>query len=133
MYFTQNTWNGYVVDDWKVRPNLTLNLGLRYEYFSPLRRNTGAWPTWTSRPALPRVAVVTPGATGPYSGAFPSGLINPDYSNFSPRLGLAWKVPYIKRSTIVRAGYGIYYNGQAYIPFGLKLGAAAAVSRYRRA
>ena len=71
--------------------------------------------------------MVTPGVAGPYTGVFPAGLINPDRNNFSPRIGLAWKVPHIKRSTIVRSGYGIYYNGQAYIPFGLTLGGAAAI------
>ena len=120
-YFRQNAWTGYFVDDWKVRPSLTLNLGLRYEYFSPLSEKYGHMANLDIAPGYTAVAVVTPGAIGPYSGAFPAGLINPDYNNFSPRLGLAWKVPRIKRSTIVRAGYGIYYNGQAYIPFGLRL------------
>jgi hypothetical protein len=120
-YFRQNVWSGYFVDDWKVRPSLTLNLGVRYEYFSPVSEKYGRMANLDIAPGYTAVAVVTPGTTGPYSGTFPSGLINPDYKNFSPRLGLAWKVPQIKRSTIVRAGYGIYYNGQAYIPFGLRL------------
>jgi len=120
-YFRQNTWSGYFVDDWKVRPSLTLNLGVRYEYFSPLSEKYGRMANLDIAPGYTAVAVVTPGETGPYSGAFPSGLVDPDYKNFAPRLGLSWKVPHIKRSTIVRAGYGIYYNGQAYIPFGLRL------------
>jgi hypothetical protein len=120
-YFRQNVWSGYFVDDWKVRPSLTLNLGVRYEYFSPVSEKYGRMANLDIAPGYTAVAVVTPGTPGPYTGAFPSGLINPDYKNFSPRLGLAWKVPRIKRSTIVRAGYGIYYNGQAYIPFGLRL------------
>jgi len=120
-YFRQNVWAGYFVDDWKVRPSLTLNLGVRYEYFSPLTEKYGHMANLDIAPGYTAVAVVTPGETGPYSGTFPAGLINPDYKNFSPRLGLAWKVPHIKRSTIVHAGYGIYYNGQAYIPFGLRL------------
>jgi hypothetical protein len=124
-YFRQNVWSGYVQDDWKVRPSLTLNLGVRYEYDAPLTEKYGRIANLDIAPGYTAVAVVTPGATpgaiGPYSGKFPAGLINPDYNNFSPRLGLAWKVPHIKRSTILRAGYGIYYNGQAYIPFGLRL------------
>jgi hypothetical protein len=48
-------------------------------------------------------------------------LINPDYENWSPRVALAWKIPGIKRSTIFRAGYGIYYNGQAYVQFASQL------------
>ncbi|HKW99295.1 MAG TPA: TonB-dependent receptor, partial [Bryobacteraceae bacterium] len=120
-YFRHNVWSFYSQDDWKVRPSLTLDLGVRYEYFSPLAEKYGRIANLDIGPAYSAVAVVVPGAVGPYSGKFPSGLINPDYNNVSPRLGLAWKVPQIKRSTIVRAGYGIYYNGQAYIPFGLRL------------
>jgi trimeric autotransporter adhesin len=120
-YFRQNVSTAYFLDDWKVRPSLTLNLGVRYEYFSPLSEKYGRMANLDIAPDFTAVAPVVAGGTGPYSGAFPSGLINPDYKNFSPRIGLAWKVPQIKRSTIVRAGYGIYYNGQAYIPFGLKL------------
>src|SRR5262249_5084730 len=60
-------------------------------------------------------------ASGPFSGRFPVGLINPDYNNFSPRVGLAWKAPHFKQSTIVRAGYGAYYNGQAYNNLAFKL------------
>jgi hypothetical protein len=54
--------------------------------------------------------VVTPATSG-----VPTGLINTDYNNVSPRLGLAWKIAKLKRSTVVRLGYGIYYNGQSYI------------------
>ncbi|MGA2588574.1 MAG: carboxypeptidase-like regulatory domain-containing protein [Bryobacteraceae bacterium] len=121
MYFKQNVWNAYAVDDWKVAANLTLNLGFRWEYFSPFTENYGQMANLDIAPGFTNVAVVTPGSVGPYSGAFPSGLINPDYRNLSPRVGLAWKVPFFKRSTIVRAGYGVYYAGQSYVPFALKL------------
>jgi len=121
MYFTQNVWTGYAVDDFKVGANLTLSLGLRYEFFAPLQEKYGEMANLDIAPGFATAAPVTPSMPGPYSGSFPPGLIDPDYRNFSPRLGLAYKVPFIKRSTIVRSGYGIYYNGQSYIPFGLKL------------
>lgn len=121
MYFKQNNWNGYVLDDWKVTANLTLNLGLRYEFFDPLQEKYNEMANLDIAPGFTNVAPVAPSVAGPYSGSFPPGLINPDYRNFSPRVALAYKVPFIKRSTIIRSGYGIYYNGQSYIPFGLKL------------
>jgi trimeric autotransporter adhesin len=121
MYFTQNVWTGYLLDDWKVSANLTLNLGLRYEFFAPLQEKYNELANLDLAPGLADVAVVAPSVAGPYTGQFPAGLINPDYRDVSPRLGLAYKVPFFKRSTIIRAGYGIYYNGQSYIPFGLKL------------
>jgi hypothetical protein len=121
MYFTQNVWTGYLLDDWKVSANLTVNLGLRYEFFAPLQEKYNEMANLDIAPGFTDVATVAPSVPGPYSGPFPAGLIDPDYRNFSPRLGLAYKVPFIKRSTIIRAGYGIYYNGQSYIPFGLKL------------
>ncbi|MGO4882228.1 MAG: TonB-dependent receptor domain-containing protein [Bryobacteraceae bacterium] len=121
MYFTQNVWNGYLLDDWKVSANLTLNLGLRYEIFQPLQEKYNEMANLDIAPGFANVAVVAPSIPGPYSGAFPPGLIDTDYRDISPRVGLAYKVPFIKRSTIIRAGYGVYYNGQSYIPFGLAL------------
>lgn len=120
-YFRQNVWSGYAQDEWKIRADLSLNAGLRYEYFSPLTEKYDRMANLDIAPGFTGVAVVTPGAAGPYSGAFPAGLINPDYTNIGPRIGLAWKVPKIHRSTVVRLGYGIYYNGQIYNGFGLKL------------
>jgi len=121
LYFVQNNWNAYALDDFKVTANLSLNLGLRWEFFAPLQEKYNEIANLDIAPSFANVAPVAPSVPGPYSGTFPAGLINPDYRDVSPRLGLAWKVPFIKRSTIVRAGYGIYYNGQAYLPFGLKL------------
>ena len=120
-YLRQNVWTGFAQDDWKVGPNLTLNLGLRYEYFSPFYEKYGRIANLDIAPGYSAVARITPGTSGPYSGGFPPGLIDPDYNNFSPRVGLAWKVPYFKQSTIVRAGYGAYYDGQAYNRLAFKL------------
>ena len=120
-YFQQNQWNGYAQDEWKARPNLTLILGVRYDYFSPFDEKYGRLANLDIAPGYSAVAAVTPNLPGPYTGAFPSGLINPDLNNWSPRLGLAWKLPWFKRSSIFRAGYGIYYNSQAYVQFATQL------------
>jgi hypothetical protein len=116
-YYVQNQWNLFAQDEWKVRSNLTVTLGLRYEYFSPVSEKYGRLANLDIAPGYTSVAVVTPATSGPFTGAFPSGLINSDRNNFSPRLALAYKLPG-KRSTIFRAGYGIFYNGQAYLQFG---------------
>ncbi len=121
VYLRENVWSGFAMDDWKVNPNLSLTLGVRYEYFSPMTEKYERLANLDIAPGFAGAAVVTPGQSGPYTGAFPAGLINPDLNNFSPRLGLAWKVPRFKRSTLVRAGYGIYYNGQGYIGLGSRL------------
>ncbi|MGB9606144.1 MAG: TonB-dependent receptor, partial [Bryobacteraceae bacterium] len=66
------------------------------------------------------VAVVTPGQAGPYSGKFPRGLVDPDRNNFAPRVGLAWR-PLGQRTLIVRASYGVFYNGAIYGQFPQRL------------
>ena len=122
LYFHQNVVSAYAQDDYRIHPRLSLIVGLRYEYFQPFTEKYGVLTNLDIAPNYTGVAVVTPESNvGPYSGAFPVGLINRDYNNFGPRVGLAWKVPGIKRSTIIRAGYGIYYNGQAYNQFALRL------------
>lgn len=120
-YFLQDQWNGFLQDEWRMRSDLTLNVGLRYEFFTPWDEKYGRMANLDIAPGFSDVAVVTPSVAGPYTGSFPSGLINPDRNNWGPRVGLAWRVPWTKQSTIVRAGYGIYYNEQAYIQLAQQL------------
>ena len=101
----------YAQDEWKARSNLTLTLGVRYEVFEPLTEKYGRIANLAIAPFFGAVTQVTPATPGE-----PGGLIHPDHNNFSPRLAVAWKVP-AKKSTVIRAGYGIYYNGQIYNSF----------------
>jgi hypothetical protein len=115
-YFRGSVYNGYVADDLRLRANLTLNFGIRYEYFTPLAEKYGRIANLDIAPGFTGVAVVTPGQSGPYSGRFPAALIDPDKNNWSPRFGIAWR-PFPQRQFLVRAGYGIFYNGSIYQQF----------------
>ncbi|MCU1294097.1 MAG: hypothetical protein JWP08_2947, partial [Bryobacterales bacterium] len=89
-YFFQEQYVGYGQDEWKVRPNLTLTLGLRYEFFTPFREKYGHLANLDIGPGFSAVSVVTPVSEGPYTGFFPSGVIDSDHNNWAPRLALAW-------------------------------------------
>ena len=94
---TQWLYALYVQDDWRVTPNLTLNLRLRYEYETPIREDHNRLGNFD--PALGLVQV----------GHQISSPYNPDHKQFAPRLGLAWDVTG-NGKTIVRAGGGIVYD-----------------------
>jgi hypothetical protein len=96
-YLRQNVLAGYVQDDWRVSPNLTLNVGLRYEYISPYSEARGNLLN-LDYSHLPGAPVLVRGSTA----------ANPDRKNFAPRLGLAWRIPG-RHAPVFRAAYGIYY------------------------
>ncbi|HVW87491.1 MAG TPA: TonB-dependent receptor, partial [Bryobacteraceae bacterium] len=84
--FYDNDIDGFVEDTWKARPNLTVNLGLRYDI--------------QLIPQPPK-----PNTTTPLTTLYTS-TINIDKKELAPRLGLAWS---LGQNTVIRAGYGIFY------------------------
>ena len=96
-----NIWGVFVQDDFKVRPNLTLNLGLRYSYFSPLRSKEN------------NMLVAHPGAGSDYLTGLtirPGESWNAQTDNFGPELGFAWSPSRFNNKLVVRGGYGLNYN-----------------------
>ena len=92
--------SGFVHDSWRARQDLTLSLGLRYEFNSPARDAHDAASVFdTATQSIVRVG----------ENGVPRAGYEPDANNFAPRLGLAWS-PFGTRRTVIRAGYGVYYN-----------------------
>ena len=88
---------GFIQDQYKLRPNLTLNAGMRYEYFSVFHESTGR--------ALPFDFATCGGfcaANAPFYFPTPGG--------FDPRFGLAWAPAALRGKTVIRSGYGIYHE-----------------------
>jgi hypothetical protein len=113
VYFRSNVYAGYVQDNWRVKPRLTLSLGLRYEIFTPLTEKYDRIANLDIAPNFTDAAAVLPGQTGPFSGVFPRSLINGDYNNLSPRFGFAFR-PFAKSRTVVRGSYGIFFIPSIY-------------------
>jgi len=105
--FRANSFDFFAQDDWRIRANLTLLLGLRYEYQGPFTEANNQIVNLDVAPGFTASAPVEPGGTGSFDGVFPASLIRPDRNNYAPRLGLAWKP---MKLTVVRAGYGVNYN-----------------------
>ena len=105
----------YIQDDWKISPRLTINLGLRWDLFTP----------WSE--VANRYSIMDPSKPNPAAGGIPGAYVfaggsasnppftgtkylttnaNTDYRNFAPRLGMAWKAT---NRIVLRGGYGISY------------------------
>jgi hypothetical protein len=121
-YFRSWSMNWYAQDDWRIKPTLSINLGLRYEYFAPYTELHGHLANLDLSPQWNGVSVVTPGESGVYSGGFPSSLINSDRNNYSPRLAFSWR-PSRRSSRIFRGGYSIFFSGAAYGQFAARMAA----------
>ena len=100
-YIRSSIYAGFIQDDFKIRPNLTLNLGLRWEYFSPVHEKYG------------NISNVLLGSLpDPLSGVrlkVGGDLYNSSKNNWGPQTGFAWTPPNSQRF-VVRGGFGIGYN-----------------------
>lgn len=118
-YFRTSWLDGFVNDDWHMKSNLTLNLGLRWDFQAPVNElynrlvNLSIGPDFTT--ATPVCATTHADCTLASQAAYPNSLVRPNYREFQPRVGVAWR-PFPQHSTVVRAGYGLYYNTSVYQP-----------------
>ena len=100
----------YAQDDWRIKPRFTVNLGVRYEIATPFDEIHNHLATLVVNPSVTQVAVVVPGQVSPLGGNLSNSLIHPNYNDVAPRIGIAWK-PLNNGGPVLRAGYGIFYNG----------------------
>ncbi|MBI3209674.1 MAG: TonB-dependent receptor [Candidatus Solibacter usitatus] len=128
-YLRATSMGGFFNDDFKVLPNLTLNLGVRYELdLTPTDKNnklTNFVPELgkvvlafddTSVAALIAQAKLTDRVTYADAVGLPRTLVNADYNNIAPRAGFAY-TPFRNRKTVIRGGYGIFYSGLLLNPY----------------
>jgi outer membrane receptor protein involved in Fe transport len=113
-------WSLFLQDDWRLRGNLTLNYGLRYEYVSPYYEANNHLVNLDVNSDFTAAVPVVAGGTGEFTGPVPTSLVEADRNNVAPRVGLAWRA---QPGTTVRAGYGINYNLGAYGAIGQRLAA----------
>lgn len=128
----QRTWKrkefgAFFKDDWKIKPNLTLNLGVRWDFYGvPYDANgrtaalvggagalfgisgtsfADAYQPGRLNGTLTRVEQVGPGTSNPSQK-----LHGDDWNNFSPAVGLSWRLPFWKQWTVLRMGYSTAYE-----------------------
>ncbi len=104
-YLRTTSFNFFVNDSWRIHETLTLSAGVRYEYNSPPVDKYDRANTYD----LATGALVPVG-----SGDIPRAGYLADKNNWAPRLGLAWRPG--NGSTVLRAGYGFYYDQSALAP-----------------
>ncbi|MGH9328226.1 MAG: carboxypeptidase regulatory-like domain-containing protein [Terriglobia bacterium] len=99
-----NIYSLYLQDNWRTTRKLTLNVGLRWDYASPLINDFGLgdFDFETGQYVWDHKNPITGAAAN-----IPLAGIPPDYHNFAPRVGLAYK---LTPKTVVRSGYGVYFD-----------------------
>jgi hypothetical protein len=118
----KQTWAVYAQDDWKVNRKLTLNLGVRYELFSPTYATDGGQSNFDFNNAT---LYIPPGPNqnaalpSNFAATYPNVTVSRgqttrymfpwDKTDFGPRIGLAYKM---NEKTVIRAGFGMFFGGE---------------------
>ncbi|HYY95930.1 MAG TPA: hypothetical protein VE713_15605, partial [Pyrinomonadaceae bacterium] len=129
-HFRSSTDAFFAQNDWKVRPNLTVNLGLRWEYFAPLSEKDGVLSNLVFGPAGQELTAARLNIV--------KSLYPPDRNNFGPRVGFAYSPNYGERfgglfnenKMVLRGGFGVVYNRIPILEFSNTRGNPPFFARY---
>jgi hypothetical protein len=109
----------YIQDDWRATKSLTLNLGVRYDLYTPTTDREGNISNFNYDTHL----IVSPALLGPNKSG-PTGNVKTDFGGISPRLGFAYTVPgnnIVTSGTVIRGGFGVsYFPANSGTPGGLQ-------------
>jgi hypothetical protein len=119
-YLRTPYYGWFVQDDWKPRPDLTLNLGLRWEYFSPVSDAHG------------QLSNIIFGSQGLANSTIQTvdQLYRPNYRNFAPRIGFAYSPGMFSKKLVVRGGFGMFYDRIPEVLFTNALANPPSFARY---
>jgi hypothetical protein len=124
-YQSNDYWGFYVQDDFRIAPNFTLNVGLRYDIFGWFRERSDALANFDFSQENPEV---------PYKGrivyfgtpSHPDRNVFPGHKNsVAPRVNFAW-TPFDDKKTVIRGGYDVIYSNGISVAFGTQNGAISA-------
>jgi hypothetical protein len=105
-----STWAGYAADKWKVLPNLTVNFGVRYEYWTPLDEQNSLYLAPKLQNNDAKASVMDPNAVLDFIGKSAGRpFYKTDKNNFAPNIGFAWDPFKDEGKTSIRGGYMIAY------------------------
>lgn len=122
-YLRATIYESFINDDWRVNPGLTINAGVRWEYWSPVNEKYGRLVNLQ----------IAPRGIGGFGVASPvaSLLPRPDRNNFAPRVAFSWR-PLPASSMVIRGGYGVYFDTSVYQPIAMQMAQQAPLSRSAR-
>jgi hypothetical protein len=112
-YLRDNVFDAYALDDWRIRPSLTINYGVRWEFFAPY---TEKYNHLADVATNPEGGFTTETEQQAGISGLPNGLVYPWRKAFAPRTGFAWRVPKVKQM-VVRGGFGMNYTVGEYGTF----------------
>lgn len=119
--YLRKNYAWFVQDDWRVNHKLTLNLGLRYEFYSTVKERFNSQSNFNPLTGLLDIPSNSNVPLTPYFASLlkvnhnaSDGLVNPDFTNFGPRIGVAYQAT---QKLVWRTAGGIFYNGDENGPY----------------